>query len=339
MHPEAIHPNDLFIGLDLTQGIQAGLFDSGGRAQGPLYRSGFRPSDRDSLHERVLSIALEMIGRCPAGKGKLRGVGICGPETWDPEPEDLTGRCPAPQLPELALRLQKSLDLPAFFESTAGALALGAAHTRLGHKLSRLICIWYGSPLGAAVVLDGELITGARRACADLEHTVILLNGAERNEPQYRTLGELIGPRSIFQQAFSAIRQGPTILRSVLLKAGGEALDPESVILAAARNDRAAVAIVGEINRYLAVALANLIHLFAPGAVFWGGFSDRRRGAYFIENFEHALAPLLTSPGTVRQVQAESGVRSRTRAAANLARVRLACGRNHSQPDSQSGRQ
>ncbi|MBN8594868.1 MAG: ROK family protein [Anaerolineae bacterium] len=119
--------------------------------------------------------------RLPAGEA-LTGLGICAPGPIDPingiivNPTNLPKFYNTPMSQLLGDRLGIAIRL----EHDAKAAALGEMHFGAGRGVSSLVYIVIGTGVGAAIILDGQIIRGVRNFAGEIGHATLDPYNGER---------------------------------------------------------------------------------------------------------------------------------------------------------------
>ncbi|QXE91155.1 ROK family protein [Geomonas subterranea] len=145
----------------------------------------------------------------------------------------------------LARELSLATGLPVAALNDANACAVGEKRYGAGRDYRSLIALTIGTGVGAGLILDGKLWTGADGAAGEFGHIPV--------EPEGRPCG--CGSRGCLEQYASA---------GAIAGEGGDA----AVVANRARlGDAAALAVFAEAGRYLGIAMAGVVNLLNLEAV------------------------------------------------------------------------
>ena len=240
--------------------------------------------------------------------GKLAGVGIGSPGRIDPDTNELFGaanlpgfRDPVPlgKLVAGALRVERVVVGNDVAVATLAEHRLGA-----GRGFDDLLCVFAGSGVGGALVLDGRLRAGAHGAAGEIGHLVVV-EGGELCPCGRRGCMEAYAGRVALERAARAAaaagrptellaiqeRQGRPRMSSGVWKAALDAGDP----LAHELIDRAVQA--------MAAAIASAVNLVDVQAVLIGGGMGDKLGEPFVRRVETAMIPHLFLPPAQLEVR------------------------------------
>ena len=173
--------------------------------------------------------------------------------------------------------LQREFALDCRMENDANAGAVAEHRFGAGQGTRHMIFLTMGTGLGAGVIVDGRLLSGARGQAGEIGHVRLTPDGPTG----YNKAGSVEGWASgggmaqvAMQQVSSAIAGGrPTALAAVLAANG--ILTARDVSEAARQGDALAQDIVESTGSRLGEALAILVDLFNPERIVIGGLAMR----------------------------------------------------------------
>jgi glucokinase len=202
----------------------------------------------------VSSAVIGVPGRVHYGTGRLEHAPNL-PRSW------------AASLTEATLR--DLLGVPVALANDADMAAVGEALFGAGQRFVDVVYVTISTGVGAGVVLDGHLLHGAR-SVAEIGHTVI-----------DRIAARAWGPATVEELASG------TALATHAAALGLDAIGAELVALI--DDDERARVVWAEAAEVAGLAVANLVHLFAPDVVVVGG-GVGRTGERLLAPIRHALA-------------------------------------------------
>ena len=165
--------------------------------------------------------------------------------------------------------LQQEFHLPAWIEMDANAAALGEAWLGDGSGVAYFVYVVVGTGIGAGILVKGEVLRGWRGTAGEFGHMVIDLNGPLCACGNYGCLEILASGPAIALRAVEMLQHGQRSLISDLAR--DRPVSAEMVFQAARQGDDIARDLVRQEVDYLAVGLANLVHLFSPQVITLGG--------------------------------------------------------------------
>ncbi|BCG48051.1 ROK family protein [Citrifermentans bremense] len=189
-------------------------------------------------------------GEAVAGGVRVAGVGIGVPGLVSAEGVVLSSvNLPALKGVDLGSELARALGVPVLVLNDANACALGEQRFGAGRRYRSWLMLTIGTGVGAGLILDGRLWTGANGLAGELGHLTV--------EPDGRPCG--CGNRGCLEQYTFA----------TAISSGNDSA--AAVARRAASGDAAAVARFEEAGRYLGIAAAGVLNLLNLEAVILGG--------------------------------------------------------------------
>jgi len=221
------------------------------RSDGRIVATSRNRTDALRTPRRVVEWASEQVARLADGEA-VRGVGIGAPGPTDPErgvlvnPPNLPGWRNVP----LAALVREVFGCPAHLENDANLAGLGEHRHGAGRGTRTMVYITWSTGVGAGLILDGRLFSGAHGTAGEVGHMILDPNGPL----------DSCGQRGCVE----AYCGGGALARET--GAPAEALFDE-----AAAGDGEASARVREAATMMGYALVNIANLFDPEVVVMGG--------------------------------------------------------------------
>jgi glucokinase len=230
--------------------IAVGMVDDSGRLLSRLEK----PTDPQRGPDYGLTQICEMLRQTASqAGGQLRGIGIgctgpVNPLTGVLEPNAFLpgweGMC-------LTDELSRSFGISAAMENDADAAALGESAWGAGQGAKRFIYVTISTGIGAGLVIDGQLYRGVDGTHPEIGHHVINPSGPIC----------FCGAHGCWE----SLASGPALAQH-----GGRASALE-VCEAAQRGETEVLAAIEQEGYYLGLGFANLVTLFVPDVIAFGG--------------------------------------------------------------------
>jgi len=136
------------------------------------------PSEPDRGLDRVIRNITELAERVSKDH-KPEAVGIGTPGTFVPDIDRLFGapHTPVYETPGFMGKLEKSLGLPLIIENDANCLALAEFFASCKGIYRYVLAVILGTGMGAGLILDDRLYSGARGGAGEIGHTTVHING------------------------------------------------------------------------------------------------------------------------------------------------------------------
>lgn len=264
---------EYLIGVDLGgTKIMAGVFTPQLKCLGRAKVSTKAQRGPSGVIERIARCAQDAVDECDLEFKQVRAIGIGAPGTVDPE----SGRVVfAPNLGwedvTLGKDLEKELNVPVFVENDANLCTLGVYVTELDSKPKNMVGIFIGTGIGAGMIINGQLYSGANHAAGEIGHMVIAVGGPKCSCGNQGCFEAVAARRAIFREIQAGVKEGKKTILTDLL--GDDLTDMRSGDLRKAirRGDKLVERVVEEAAEYTGIAVANVINLLNPDVVVLGG--------------------------------------------------------------------
>lgn len=221
------------------------------RSDGRIIATSRNRTDVLRTPRRVVEWAAEQIGRLSDGE-QVRCVGIGAPGPTDPlrgvlvNPPNLPGWRNVP----LAPMVREIVGCPAFLENDANLAGLGEHRHGAGRGASTMVYITWSTGVGAGLILDGRLFSGAHGTAGEIGHMILDPKGPLDGCGQHGCVEVYCGGGALARET-------------------GESA--EELFDQASAGDGEAVARVREAASQMGYALINVANLFDPEVVVMGG--------------------------------------------------------------------
>jgi glucokinase-like ROK family protein len=195
--------------------------------------------------------------------------------------------------------LEKKLGCPVSLNNDAELGALGEWAYGAGRGENNLAYIKVGTGIGAGLLLDGQIYSGATGSAGEIGHLTIEENGPLCSCGNRGCLEAIAGGQAIARQAQEAVKKG---LRTQLSSIKPiENITGADVAAAARKGDLIAQQIFTQAGSYLGIAIAGIVNLFNPNMVVVGG-GISQIGDLFLEPVRMAVQ-IRSLPAAVQAVR------------------------------------
>lgn len=225
------------------------------------------------LHEKVekhrLEALLQQLERAVqslAGPSGARAVGLGIPGIVEQGTALVRG---APNVPVLngyvfGADFAKRIGMPTFAENDANAAALAEAWLGAGRGSERQIFVSLGTGIGAGIILDGRIWSGASGYAGEIGHIQVEPDGLPCGCGSRGCLETVAGIPGWIRRAEAALASRDSALR-------GQPIEPKTIIDAAQAGDPVALEIVAGSARALGVGIGATLNLLNLDRVVLGG--------------------------------------------------------------------
>jgi len=171
----------------------------------------------------------------------------------------------------LVKELEDELKLNVFLENDANAAALGEWWLGAGRDVDNLVLLTLGTGVGGGIIIDGEVLHGARHTAGEIGHTIIREGGLLCSCGNRGCLEAYVSARAVVKRTLTAIYRGEETLLTDLVKNKLEDITCKLVYDTAREGDSLCKQVVEETGRYLGIGIANIVNLINPEMVILGG--------------------------------------------------------------------
>lgn len=206
----------------------------------------------------------------------IAGIGIGSPGPLNPftgmvlSPSNLPGMVDIP----LQQIIADEFHIPVYLNNDANAAALGEWLYGNGRNTKNMLYVTISTGIGAGVIVDGHLLLGEQGSAGEVGHMIIdphgpLCSCGNRGCWEACASGTGIVERTKEKLAHYA-KEGQTSFSQLQL-VGVEKLTTRDIFTAAIGHDALAMEIVEETRTYLGIGLINMINLYNPQKIIFGG--------------------------------------------------------------------
>jgi glucokinase len=165
--------------------------------------------------------------------------------------------------------IQERLGVEVILINDANAAALGEYYLGAGRGAGNLLFLSLGTGIGGAIIIDGDLYTGASGGAGEVGHMTINTEGPVCSCGNRGCLEALVSGTAIAREAIERLKLGGS---SYFLKVdNGKRITAEKVADAALNGDPLALDVIHEAAEYLGIGMVNLINILNPDIIIVGG--------------------------------------------------------------------
>jgi glucokinase len=287
---------DLILGIDLGgTKILTAVVDSRGEMLSSDENITPATEKRETLMQSILDSAARTLEQAHIAMPEISAIGVGAAGISNPEAGVLFTSPNLPALRNVLLRdiMQDRLGRKTFLLNDASAAALGELRFGAARNARNFIYITLSTGIGAGIVIDGKIYTGAIGAAGEVGHMTIDDNGPVCNCGNRGCWETLASGTALAREARKRIGRG--VRTSILEYAGGdvERVTAGAIHSAAQQGDSLAKELIARTGYYVGVGLANLVNIFNPELIVIGGglssMGDRLLKPAFKEAGERAF--------------------------------------------------
>jgi len=169
--------------------------------------------------------------------------------------------------------LEEKLDIPCIIDNNANAVALAEVQCGAGAGERDVLYVGLGRGIGGGLVLDGKIYHGATCLAGEIGHMLVKENGPKCSCGGFGHLEAIASAQAISRTMIGLSVEYPETEAAISRVTGARAerITAEQVFRLAAEGDGVAQRVVEDVQQYLGIALASIVHLINPGMIILGG--------------------------------------------------------------------
>lgn len=262
-----------YLGVDLGgTNIKGGLFDEDFQTVQKLHKPTHEEAGPTEVLNRIWACCQQLMAQEKITSDDILAAGFGIPGQMDVEKgisiflPNFTDWKDVP----VAKWLQDKLGQPVFIDNDVrvnlyGEMAFGAGR---GHR--NVVLVTIGTGLGAAVLINGQVLYGASNSVGEIGHMNMYRHGRPCACGSTGCLGRYVSARGIVKTMQEKLADGQTSLVGEWMSQGQE-LTTKLISKAVAKGDPTAVEVFKETGELLGFGLGNVINLFNPETLILGG--------------------------------------------------------------------
>ena len=219
-----------------------------------------------ALAARLLALA----GRHGVERARITGIGVAVRGVIDPDGRTVRRSFDvfdAPDVPVCAL-IEGATGLPAVLSNNVRALSAAQMFLSREPRAGSVFFVRCGAGIGAALTVDGKILTGSRSQCAEIGHIPVIRRGGKPCHcGKSGCLETVASPTAIREDAQAILSAERTPLLWQLCGGDREAVTTALVLDAARGGDAGAAKIADRAIEALANALKSVIYLIDPAKI------------------------------------------------------------------------
>jgi glucokinase len=280
-------------------------FEVLGQSRGPTPVEGGPPAVVEALS------ALLDDARREAGVESVAAIGVGAPGTIEKatgvvaRSPNLAGWMdPFPLGPEL----ERRHNAPVCVDNDVHAGILGELRLGAARDMRDVLGVWFGTGVGGAVVLGGELRSGPHGACGEIGHVCVRIGGRRCGCGRRGCLEAYAGRASMERRARKLVSEGRrTDLFRIMERRGADHLTSGVFARALAAGDDLAQDLIDEAVEAAGSGIASVVNVLDVETVVIGGGLGTRLAEPFVARIAAAMQPHLFVTGGARVVPAQLG--------------------------------
>jgi glucokinase-like ROK family protein len=244
-----------------------------------VYRSQARTEmkvGRERVLEKTFLCIHQAIRESNIPQKSIKGIGIAHSGVIDSEAGVVLSYPRPGQMAEwknVPLRdiFQKEFDLPCLLEDSVRTSTIAERSFGAASELNNFLYVEVGMGIGAGIFIDGKIYRGAGGRAGEFGHITVNETGPLCSCGNTGCLESLASCSAIIQSVRAAIEKGIDSKIRELTGGDLEKVSIELIAQAANEGDSLAYRVLQRSASYIGVGLANLVNLFNPKVVIFGG--------------------------------------------------------------------
>lgn len=177
--------------------------------------------------------------------------------------------------------MAERLEAPCIIDNNANAAALAEVEYGVlseyesGNRRNEQVALYVGlgRGIGGGLVVNGRIYHGFSSTAGEIGHMLVKERGPKCSCGQFGHLEAIASAQSVVRRMLDLSIEHPETAEAVrqITGARAERITVEQIFKLAADGEKVARQIVEELENYLGIALANIIHLINPGVIILGG--------------------------------------------------------------------
>lgn len=218
--------------------------------------------------------------------------------------------------------LEQRLDIPCIIDNNANAAALAEVQQGVGIGERVVLYVGLGRGIGGGLVVNGRVYHGTTCTAGEIGHMLVKENGPKCSCGMFGHLEAIASAQAISRTMIGLSVEYPETVAAIhrVTGARAERITAVQVFQLAAEGDSVAQGIVHDVEKYLGIALANIVHIINPSMIILGG-QVAQAGRLFIEPLQtriHTIC-LPAASQSLRIVQGKYGIEANSVGAVTLA--------------------
>lgn len=223
-----------------------------------------------NIEDLIISVVDEMINESKIDRKLIKAIAAGAPGVIDQD-EGLV--LFSPNLPWRNYNIKKPIEskfgVPFYIGNDVNVGVLGEYKYGAAKGYKNVVGLFVGTGMGGGLILDGKLYTGNQFKGAELGHMVLNEEGPRCNCGQRGCLEAFSSKQGISDYIKQQVARGRETMMAEAVN--GSIFKSKALKASLEANDKVATEAVSRACHYLSIATGNLINIFSPEIVIYGG--------------------------------------------------------------------
>ena len=231
------------------------------------------PRPAEAIFADIVKCAKEAVAKAGIEMSEVASIGIGTPGSCDKKNGVIlyANNLYFDNVPAAELVNKELPGIPVYIENDANCAALGEALAGSGKGKKSFIAVTLGTGVGSGIVLDGQVLTGCNDAGGELGHMTIKFDGEPCNCGRIGCWERYASATALVNQTKAAMLEHKDSVMWQLASGDIENAGGRTAFDAMRIGDKWGSEVVDNYIRYIAVGTTNIVNIFQPEMICFGG--------------------------------------------------------------------
>ena len=231
------------------------------------------PRPAEEIFADIVKCAKEAVAKAGIEMSEVASIGIGTPGSCDKKNGVIlyANNLYFDNVPAAELVNKELPGIPVYIENDANCAALGEALAGSGKGKKSFIAVTLGTGVGSGIVLDGQVLTGCNDAGGELGHMVIKFDGEPCNCGRIGCWERYASATALVNQTKAAMLEHKDSVMWQLASGDVENAGGRTAFDAMRIGDKWGTEVVDNYIRYIAIGTTNIVNIFQPEMICFGG--------------------------------------------------------------------
>lgn len=231
------------------------------------------PRPAEEIFADIVKCAKEAVAKAGVAMSEVASIGIGTPGSCDKKNGVIlyANNLYFDNVPAAELVNKELPGIPVYIENDANCAALGEALAGSGKGKKSFIAVTLGTGVGSGIVLDGQVLTGCNDAGGELGHMTIKFDGEPCNCGRIGCWERYASATALVNQTKAAMLEHKDSVMWQLASGDINNAGGRTAFDAMRIGDKWGAEVVDNYIRYIAVGTTNIVNIFQPEMICFGG--------------------------------------------------------------------
>lgn len=231
------------------------------------------PRPAESIFSDIVKCSKEAVAKAGIEMSEVASIGIGTPGSCDKKNGVIlyANNLYFDNVPAAELIHKELPGIPVYIENDANCAALGEALAGSGKGKKSFIAVTLGTGVGSGIVLNGQVLTGCNDAGGELGHMVIKFDGEPCNCGRIGCWERYASATALVNQTKAAMLEHKDSVMWQLTSGDIENAGGRTAFDAMRIGDKWGTEVVDNYIRYIAIGTTNIVNIFQPEMICFGG--------------------------------------------------------------------